>query len=146
MSEQARRCPYVGLVPYSEEYWEYFFGRETETELIIANLVAARLTLLFGESGVGKSSVLRAGVAYRLAEQARQSVAASGMPEFAVAVFNTWRDDPLAGLTRAVGASNVRTTPVPETRFQASSSAAQPATRLRTRLKTRIKAFLIASL
>jgi hypothetical protein len=54
--------------------------------------------------------VLRAGVAHRLAEQARQSLAASGTPEFALAVFSTWRDDPLAGLTRAVRDSVARVT------------------------------------
>lgn len=102
MTQQARRCPYVGLVPYSEEDWEYFFGRETETELIIANLVAARLTLLFGASGVGKSSVLRAGVVHHLTQQASRSLAESGTPEVAVAVFSAWRDEPLAGLARAV--------------------------------------------
>ncbi|MPZ75813.1 MAG: hypothetical protein GEU77_04760 [Deltaproteobacteria bacterium] len=97
-----RRCPYVGLVPYSEADWPFFFGRETETELIIANLVASRLTLLFGASGVGKSSVLRAGVAHRLTDQARKNRASSGTPEAAVVVFSAWRDDPLAALTRSI--------------------------------------------
>ena len=40
----------------------WFFGREHEVELIMANLRASRLTLLYGASGVGKSSVLLAGV------------------------------------------------------------------------------------
>jgi hypothetical protein len=92
----------VGLVPYSEADWEFFFGRETETELIIANLVAARLTLVFGASGVGKSSVLRAGVVHRLTEQAAERRAASGLPESTVAVVNAWRDQPLSAVTRAV--------------------------------------------
>lgn len=96
-----RRSPYVGLVPYSEEDWEYFFGREAETELIIANLTAARLTLLYGASGVGKSSVLRAGVAHRLRQLAAENRAARGTPEFALVIYNAWRDDPLAGLLRA---------------------------------------------
>ncbi len=95
-----RQCPYVGLVPYGEEDWEYFFGRETETDLIVANLTAARLTLLYGASGVGKSSVLRAGVAHRLRDQARRNRERSVPPEFALAIFSGWRDDPLAGLAR----------------------------------------------
>lgn len=102
MSEQARRCPYVGLVPYTEEDWAFFFGREAETELIIANLTASRLTLLFGASGVGKSSVLRAGVGHRLAEQARRSRATTGSPEAAFAVFSEWGDEPLTPLVLAV--------------------------------------------
>lgn len=97
-----RRSPYVGLVPYSEDDWEYFFGREGETELIIANLTAARLTLLYGASGVGKSSVLRAGVAHRLRQVGAENRAARGTPEFALVLYNAWRDDPLAGLMRTV--------------------------------------------
>ena len=59
-------CPYVGLVPFHEHDAAFFFGRENEIELIAANLVAARLTLLYAPSGVGKTSVLRAGVVPRL--------------------------------------------------------------------------------
>ena len=40
-------------------------------EIIAANLVASRLTVLYGASGVGKSSVLRAGVAHHLHGVAR---------------------------------------------------------------------------
>ena len=40
----------------------FFFGREKEMRLIAANLFASPLTLLYGASGVGKSSILRAGV------------------------------------------------------------------------------------
>ena len=43
-----------------------FFGREREREIITANLLASRLTVLYGPSGVGKSSVLRAGVVRQL--------------------------------------------------------------------------------
>lgn len=55
-------CPYVGLRPFEEEHRAYFFGRERDQRLIIANLLAAPLTILYGASGVGKSSVLMAGV------------------------------------------------------------------------------------
>ncbi len=55
-------CPYKGLQPYTEEDRDYFFGRERDQEIIASNLFAASLTVLYGASGVGKSSVLRAGV------------------------------------------------------------------------------------
>lgn len=103
-----RRCPYVGLVPYLEEDWEFFVGRETETDLIIANLQASRLTLLYGASGVGKSSVLHAGVAHRLDSEARANRVARGSPRLAVAVFSNWRDDPVAGLSQCVREAVVR--------------------------------------
>ena len=59
------RSPYKGLAAYDESDLDalLFFGREREIEVIAANLQAARLTVLYGPSGVGKSSVLRAGVA-----------------------------------------------------------------------------------
>lgn len=58
--------PYRGLEPFDERDAPFFFGREREARLITASLFAAPLTLLYGASGVGKSSVLRAGVLPRL--------------------------------------------------------------------------------
>jgi WD40 repeat protein len=94
--------PFKGLTPYTEEDVDFFFGREQETEIIRANLLASRLTLLYGESGVGKSSVLHAGAAHRLRQEARRNLESTGRPELAVVVFRTWRDDPVAGLLREV--------------------------------------------
>ncbi|MCK4793318.1 MAG: ATP-binding protein, partial [Desulfobacteraceae bacterium] len=95
-------CPYKGLMPYSEEDAPFFFGRETEKDIIIANLDASRLTVLYGPSGVGKSSVLRAGVSHDLREISLQNLSRRGEPEFAVVVFNSWRDDPIKGLLDSV--------------------------------------------
>ncbi|MBA3440048.1 MAG: ATP-binding protein, partial [Pyrinomonadaceae bacterium] len=68
-STAERRSPYKGLIPYNEADAPFFFGREKETRLITANLFASSLTLLYGASGVGKSSVLRAGVAHELRQR-----------------------------------------------------------------------------
>jgi hypothetical protein len=102
VSDPPRRSPYVGLVPYGEQDWEYFVGRDRETEVLIANLSAARLTLVYGASGVGKSSVLRAGLARRLQEQATRNRIARGTPELAIALCFSWRDEPLATLLKQV--------------------------------------------
>ncbi len=67
-------CPYVGLQPYSIEDREYFFGRERDQEIIFANLCSARLTILYGGSGVGKSSVVQAGVLPLLQTRRRTAV------------------------------------------------------------------------
>src|SRR6516165_3077735 len=75
------RCPYVGLEPYTEADIDYFFGRERDQRIIAANLVAARLTVLYGASGVGKSSVLLAGVVPNLRTR----------PRTAVVVVRDWR-------------------------------------------------------
>jgi hypothetical protein len=57
--------PYKGLAAFddSELDEQLFFGREHERDVIVANVVASRLTVLYGPSGVGKSSIVRAGVA-----------------------------------------------------------------------------------
>ncbi|MFP5264096.1 MAG: tetratricopeptide repeat protein [Blastocatellia bacterium] len=94
--------PYAGLRPYLEDDAPFFFGRDRVRDNIIANLKAKRLTLVFGASGVGKSSVLRAGVAHKLRAIAQENLDEKGKPELAVAVFNNWRDDPAAGLKACV--------------------------------------------
>ncbi|HZI48250.1 MAG TPA: hypothetical protein VFD75_10685, partial [Pyrinomonadaceae bacterium] len=91
-TETQRRSPYQGLIPYGEADAPFFFGREKETRLIIANLFASPLTLLYGASGVGKSSVLRAGVAHKLGER----------EDLLAVVFNSWQSNPVNDLTQAV--------------------------------------------
>lgn len=95
--------PYKGLMPYSEDDAPFFFGRAAEQEIIVANMNVSRLTLLYGESGVGKSSVLRAGIAHQLRQEAQHNLAERGTPEFGVVVFSSWRDDPVQGLIARVG-------------------------------------------
>jgi tetratricopeptide (TPR) repeat protein len=86
------RSPYKGLMPYAEEDAELFFGRDRDCAIITANLFASRLTILFGASGVGKSSVLQAGVAHNLRQK----------EDIAVVVFSDWHEAPLDNLRQAV--------------------------------------------
>ena len=74
--------PYVGLRSFSEEDADFFFGRDREIRVISANLQAERLTVLYGPSGVGKSSVLQAGV-----------VSAVTQSSNTVVYFRTWQND-----------------------------------------------------
>ena len=67
--------PFVGLVPYGEGDAAFFFGRDEEKQIVAGNLRAARLTILYGASGVGKSSLLHAGVVHDLHEQVRANAA-----------------------------------------------------------------------
>lgn len=87
--------PYKGLIPYSESKTDnqYFFGREKEQEIVIDNLWASRLTVLYGSSGVGKSSLLRAGVAYRLRQAAKENLNNTGKQRFCVIVFPPLNND-----------------------------------------------------
>jgi WD40 repeat protein len=97
LTEAEALSPYKGLAPFDDSDLDalFFFGRERESEVIAANLMASRITVLYGPSGVGKSSVLRAGVAHRLRQE----------QEAAVIVFSTWTGDPLSGLIEAAGGS-----------------------------------------
>ena len=87
--------PYKGLAAFEDSELDalFFFGRERDTEIVVANLIASRLTVLYGPSGVGKSSLLLAAVARQL----------RGLPEEPlVIVFANWGDDPAGALARAV--------------------------------------------
>src|SRR5215467_4860041 len=97
-----RDTPYFGLDYYDEEFGAWFFGREAEGSKIITNLRAARLTLLHAESGVGKSSLLRAGVSWRLRRVAQDNLARRGTPRLVPIVFADWKDDPVPELAKAI--------------------------------------------
>lgn len=94
--------PYKGLDPFTEKDAVYFFGRETWRDIIVNNLKAARLTVLYGASGVGKSSVLRAGVVHLLNETARQNMERFGCPKIAVVYFREWGGDHLLRLKQQI--------------------------------------------
>ncbi len=96
--------PYKGLAPFedSERDAMLFFGREREREIITANLMAYRLTVLYGASGVGKSSVLRAGVVYQLRRLALENKERLGHPQLAVAALSSWSGDPVGELLTEV--------------------------------------------
>ncbi len=58
--------PWPGLISYTEEQAHLFFGREAETGELFRLIQRDTLTVLFGRSGLGKTSLLRAGVFPRL--------------------------------------------------------------------------------
>jgi len=97
--------PYVGLDYFLEEDAGLFFGRDAERKRIIGNLRASRLTLLYAETGVGKSSLLRAGVSARIRKGAARGIADQGSARYFPVVFSAWRDDPRAGLIAALEAA-----------------------------------------
>ena len=101
-STQVRENPYKGLMPYDESDAPFFFGREDESEIITANVMASRLTLLYGTSGVGKSSVLRAGVAYNMKQSSREEFLRRGQTKTSITIFNSWRDNPMNGLRKQI--------------------------------------------
>ncbi|WP_410600824.1 helix-turn-helix domain-containing protein [Amycolatopsis sp. lyj-90] len=60
-------APYVGLRPYGGGDADRFFGRERLTDDVLSRVAGRRFVAVFGPSGSGKSSLLRAGLVPRLA-------------------------------------------------------------------------------
>jgi len=58
--------PWLGLHSFSESTRAYFFGREEEIADLARRVQRKLLTVLFGQSGLGKTSILRAGLVPRL--------------------------------------------------------------------------------
>jgi WD40 repeat protein len=91
MSElPAPSSPYKGLAAFDDSAVDalFFFGRDRDSQVIAANLMASRVTVLFGPTGVGKTSVLRAGVAYKLRQEAGVDVR----------IHSSWIGDPRLAL------------------------------------------------
>jgi hypothetical protein len=63
------RNPWLGLASFTEETRAYFFGREEEVTELARRVQRKLLTILFGQSGLGKTSILRAGLVPRLRGQ-----------------------------------------------------------------------------
>jgi energy-coupling factor transporter ATP-binding protein EcfA2 len=99
----APTSPFLGLDAYGEQQQDWFFGREQERASLLATLRAQPLTVLYGPSGVGKTSLLRAGVITRLREIAERRVA-ENRPAAAVPVwFSEWGAHPLEALIARIG-------------------------------------------
>jgi hypothetical protein len=88
--------PYPGLRPFFKEEWRIFFGREKMASAIIDRLIRDHLVFVHGDSGSGKSSVVRAGVLAALEQEHDRS-------------GNVWRTQtmmpgnaPLANLAEAI--------------------------------------------
>jgi WD40 repeat protein len=61
-----RECPYRGLEVFEEEHAPYFFGRQAQVQRLLETLRQGRFLAVVGQSGVGKSSLVRAGLLARL--------------------------------------------------------------------------------
>jgi WD40 repeat protein len=104
------RGPFPGLDNFGPGDSEFFYGRQREARLIEANVRGSRLTIVYGPSAVGKSSVLLAGGVPRLEAMVDEALPAEDArsPDFqaplAVAVFRSWVEPPLPGLMRVAHA------------------------------------------
>ena len=64
-------CPFKGLLPFEEADARFFFGRERLIDELLPRLRDAPLLLISGPSGIGKSSLLRAGLLPRVTDLRR---------------------------------------------------------------------------
>ena len=58
--------PWLGLDAFTEDACDYFFGRDDEVSELLRRVKRKTLTVLFGQSGLGKTSLLQAGLFPRL--------------------------------------------------------------------------------
>lgn len=61
--------PYPGIRPFEKTEWPIFFGRERMADALTGQLIRSRLLVVHGDSGCGKSSLVRAGVLPRLEQE-----------------------------------------------------------------------------
>lgn len=93
-----RQRPYKFLDYFREEDQELFFGREKEIELLTSKILCHRSFILHGKSGVGKSSLIRAGLVPALKQQ--------GHSPFVIRSFHDPAEQLLHTLNRLTGEHN----------------------------------------
>ncbi|MDX2243363.1 MAG: caspase family protein [Leptolyngbyaceae cyanobacterium bins.302] len=89
-------CPYRGLEPFDEIHAEYFFGREGLTDQLVDKLRTGNFVAVVGASGSGKSSLVKAGLTYKL----RRGQALSGSDRWQIRAI-TPTDHPFKSLATA---------------------------------------------
>jgi DNA-binding winged helix-turn-helix (wHTH) protein/WD40 repeat protein len=62
VQREDERSPYPGLAAFREDDADFFYGRESEVTQLWRKITTRRLLALIGPSGIGKSSLLRAGL------------------------------------------------------------------------------------
>jgi WD40 repeat protein len=96
-------CPYRGLEAFQEKHAGSFYGREKSTETLLTRLNSALtgaggLLMLVGSSGVGKSSLLRAGLVPAIQKRGLLAAGSQGWP----IIIATPGHDPVRELTQRI--------------------------------------------
>ncbi len=88
----AGSAPYPGVRPFEAYESNQFLGRDRDADLLYEKILSSRLTILYAQSGLGKSSLLRAKVIPRIEESHSR-----------VIYFDAWtQQDSLAALKDAL--------------------------------------------
>ncbi|MUG91309.1 CHAT domain-containing protein [Scytonema sp. UIC 10036] len=81
-------CPYCGLFAFREKDAQFFFGRESFTDILVEAVQHQSLVAVIGPSGSGKSSVVFAGLVKRLRDAGQWDIIdfrPSSRPLFSIA-------------------------------------------------------------
>lgn len=100
-------CPYKGLLPFKGSDSSLYFGRENETEHLMETVLRVPFVVIFGPSGVGKSSLISAGLIPLLSAQ--DSLSSGSISQWRSATFRPMEDPTEAmvvHLLAALGAEN----------------------------------------
>ena len=84
--------PWLGLRSFTEEAQSFFFGRSAELDDLYERVLDRPLAILFGQSGLGKSSLLNAALVPRLAPKAfsQSSSASITIPAHPPSSLSSW--------------------------------------------------------
>src|SRR5947209_12248836 len=94
--------PFPGLRPFETDEYRLFFGREGQSDALIARLQRSHFLAVVGTSGSGKSSLVRAGLLPAL----RGGMMAGAGSGWRIAIMRPGHD-PVGNLARALAADGV---------------------------------------
>ncbi len=89
-SQHSLKNPFLQLAPFELRHADRFAGRDKEIEQVIERILGRKLVVVMGESGVGKTSLIEAGVVPPLKQY-----------KFGIAHFS-FQKNPLKNLVKAI--------------------------------------------
>jgi len=101
--EQIKRYRYPGAKPFSALEKDFFFGRDNDVEKLLQLITIEKLVLFYGKSGMGKSSLINAGLIPRLETNGKYRIHTVRFGAYKSKEHNT---TPLESTNEALGAAN----------------------------------------
>lgn len=86
--------PWPGPRPFDENQIALFFGRRDTTAGILRKVINSPVSVLSARSGIGKTSVIRAGLIPALHARRNKSADERNLPELPICVRDWWVDGP----------------------------------------------------